>query len=149
MLGIMREDAKPFDENKHPHGKGGKFVSKNGGSDTKVVDDKVSKPERHISAQKIAKVESALKRRLVGRKTRSGLEIKKIDPHIVIRAIQRNIWVENIVKTVLEGKREKSLDKGGNYAFVRNYLMVAISPKGVLKTVIYYGNDKKGRKNET
>ena len=144
-LDIMREDGEPFDETKHPRGKGGKFVSKNGGSGSKVVDDKVLKPERHISAQKIAKVESELKRRLVGRKTRSGLEIKKIDPHIVIRAIQRNIWVESIVDAALKGQREKSLDRDGNYAFFYNQMIVGISPDGVLKTAIYYGKDKKGK----
>lgn len=144
-LDIMREDGEPFDETKHPRGKGGKFVSKNGGSGSKVVDDKVPKPERHISAQKIAKVESELKRRLVGCKTRSGLEIKKIDPHIVIRAIQRNIWVESIVDAALKGQREKSLDRDGNYAILYNQMIVGISPDGVLKTAIYYGKDKKGK----
>ena len=138
----MREDMVDINGDHHSE-KNGRYISKNGGES--VGTTKTPKARDHISAYEITRIKNELKRRLVGRKTRTGLKITKIDPHAVIRAAQRDIWVDNIVDAVLRGERNKKRDRNGNYAFVHNNVLVGISPNGILKTVIYLGNSKKGK----
>lgn len=135
MLGIMREDAKPFDENEHPRGKGGKFVSKNGGERV----SEAPQPQEHIPVKKLKAIQLNLERRLVGKKTTDGRVIKAIGDHLVLQCARREVHPTSVVNAVFNGKRRKDIERHGRFAYAYRGTVVILTPEGNLMNVIYTG----------
>ena len=141
MLGIMREDAKPFDENEHPRGKGGKFVSKNGGNVAGATE--LPPTRQHISQEKFNVVKGELERRIVGKKTTDGRVVKAIGPHLVFQCIKRGIYPETVANVVARGKRDRTEEKRGRFVYKYRGTMIVLISDGNLMNAIYKGKEKK------
>ena len=140
-LGIMHEDAKPFDENEHPRGKGGKFVSKNGGNDARTTEPPSTR--QHVSQEKFNVVKGELERRIVGKKTTDGRVVKAIGPHLVYQCIKRGIYPETVANVVAHGKRERTEEKRGRFVYKYRGTMIILTADGNLMNALYKGKEKK------
>ena len=94
----------------------------------------------------MAKIEATKKRlekRFAGKTTSDGKVIKNVDPHFVIRMLQRNISEKN-VKIALFFVRRSDGNKSGTYVYKLDGLGIIYDEKShSIKSAIYKKGDWK------